>query len=135
MNKLKIVLPVAAATGSLVAWPAYAHGFGERTELPVPLGYFLVGAGLAVALSFVFISVLVRVKADASYWRFNLIGSNWSKETLASSLSLLPIKLLSVFLLGLVIATGLGGEPNPLLNFGPTSVSYSHLTLPTILLV
>ena len=122
MNKLKIVLPVAAATGSLVAWPAYAHGFGERTELPVPLGYFLVGAGLAVALSFVFISVLVRVKADASYWRFNLIGSNWSKETLASSLSLLPIKLLSVFLLGLVIATGLGGEPNPLLNFGPTFI-------------
>mgnify|MGYP003314321695 CR=1 FL=1 len=61
MRKLKIVLPVAAATGSLVVWPAYAHGFGERTELPIPLGYFLIGAGLAVALSFVFISIFVSV--------------------------------------------------------------------------
>lgn len=122
MRKLKIVLPVAAATGSLVVWPAYAHGFGERTELPIPLGYFLIGAGLAVALSFVFISILVRVKAEGSYWRFNLIGSSWAKATLTSPLSLLPIKLLSVFLLGLVIAAGLGGESNPLLNFGPTFI-------------
>ena len=122
MRKLKIMLPVAAATGSLVVWPAYAHGFGERTELPVPLGYFLVGAGLAVALSFIFISILVRVKAEESYWRFNLIGSSWAKATLTSPISLLPIKLLSVFLLGLVIAAGLGGESNPLLNFGPTFI-------------
>ena len=122
MRKLKIVLPVAAAAGSLVVWPAYAHGFGERTELPIPLGYFLIGAGLAVALSFVFISILVRVKAEGSYWRFNLIGSSWAKATLTSPISLLPIKLLSVFLLGLVIAAGLGGESNPLLNFGPTFI-------------
>ena len=61
MEKLKIILPVAAVAGSLVAWPAYAHGFGERTELPVPLGFFLIGAALAVALSFLFISVLAKV--------------------------------------------------------------------------
>ena len=122
MNKLKIVLPAAAAAGSLVAWPAYAHGFGERTELPVPLGYFLIGAGLAVALSFVFISVLVKISAEASYWRFNLIGSGWSKAALTSPLVLLPVKLLSVFLLGLVIATGFFGESSPLLNFSPTFI-------------
>ena len=68
MSILKILLPAAAAAGSLVAWPAYAHGFGERTELPVPLGFFLIGAGLAVALSFVFISVLVKVSGEAGYW-------------------------------------------------------------------
>ena len=60
MKKWKIMLPAVVAAGSLVAWPAYAHGFGERTELPVPLGYFLIGAGLAVALSFIFICVLVK---------------------------------------------------------------------------
>jgi len=122
MNRLKIVLPGAAVAGSLLAWPAYAHGFGERTELPVPLGYFLVGAGLAVALSFVLISVLVKITAEASYWRFNLIGFSWPRTTLASPLALLPIKLLSVFLLGLVIATGFGGDSSPLLNFAPTFV-------------
>ncbi len=122
MNKLKIMLPAAAAAGSLVAWPAYAHGFGERTELPVPLGYFLIGAGLAVALSFVFISVLVKVSGEASYWRFNLIGSGWSRALLTSPLVLFPVKLLSVFLLGLVIATGFGGDSNSVLNFSPTFV-------------
>ena len=122
MSKLKIELPAAASAGSLVAWPAFAHGFGERTELPLPLGFFLLGAGLAVALSFVFISVLVKITAEASYWRFNLIGSRWSKFLLTSPLILLPVKLLSVFLLGLVIATGFGGESSPLLNFSPTFV-------------
>lgn len=35
---------------------------------------------------------------------------------------LFPVKLLSVFLLGLVIATGFGGDSNSLLNFSPTFV-------------
>ena len=122
MKKWKIMLPAVVAAGSLVSWPAYAHGFGERTELPVPLGYFLIGAGLAVALSFIFISVLVKIRADASYWRLNLIGPYWIKKTLTSPITFLPVKLLSVLLLGLVIATGFGGESNPLLNFNPTFI-------------
>ena len=122
MSILKILLPAAAAAGSLVAWPAYAHGFGERTELPVPLGFFLIGAGLAVALSFVFISVLVKVSGEAGYWRLNLIGTRWSQIALTSSVTLLPVKLLSVFLLGLVVAAGFGGDSSSILNFSPTFV-------------
>ena len=122
MAKLKIMLPVAAAAGSLLAWPAYAHGFGERTELPVPLGYFLIGAALTVALSFIFISILVKISAQTSYPRINLIGPSWSKMILTSHLTLLPVKLLSVLLLGLVISTGFGGHSNPLLNFNPTFI-------------
>ena len=122
MEKLKIILPVAAVAGSLVAWPAYAHGFGERTELPVPLGFFLIGAALAVALSFLFISVLVKVGDESSYWRFNLIGRSWPRAILTSPVLLIPIKLMSVFLLGLVIAAGYAGESAPLLNFSPTFI-------------
>ena len=122
MNKLKIILPAAVAAGSMMVWPAYAHGFGERTELPVPLGYFLIGAGLAVALSFLFISILVKISADASYPRLNLIGQSRGETMLTSPLVLLPIKLLSVLSIGLVIATGFGGHSNPLMNFNPTFV-------------
>ena len=122
MKNLKIILPAATAAGSLVAWPAYAHGFGERTELPVPLGFFLIGAGFAVALSFLFISVFVKVSGESSYWRFNLLGTRCPKQILTSPLLLTPIKLFSVFLLGLVIATGYGGESESLLNFSPTFV-------------
>jgi hypothetical protein len=122
MKTIKYILPAAAVAGSLVAWPAYAHGFGERTELPVPLGFFLIGAGLAVALSFVFISVLVKISGQASYRRFNLLGTGWSRAALTSPVLLLPVKLLSVFLLGLVVATGFFGDSSPSLNFNPTFV-------------
>ncbi|MBC8281903.1 MAG: hypothetical protein H8E48_14055 [Chloroflexi bacterium] len=122
MKKLKIILPVAAVAGSLVAWPAYAHGFGERTELPVPLGFFLIGAGFAVALSFLFISVFVRISGESTYWRFNLIGAGGARAILTSPILLVPIKTLSVFLLGLVIAAGYGGESASLENFSPTFI-------------
>ena len=32
--------------------PVFAHGFGERYDLPVPLEMYLFGAGLAIILSF-----------------------------------------------------------------------------------
>ena len=37
----------------------HAHGFGERYDLPIPLGYFLVGAALTIILSFVIIGLFV----------------------------------------------------------------------------
>ena len=41
-----------------VAAPASAHGIGGRSDLPVPVSYFVVGAGIVLALSFVALSVL-----------------------------------------------------------------------------
>ena len=36
----------------LLAHNIYAHGFGERYDLPIPLTFFLVGAGLTIIFSF-----------------------------------------------------------------------------------
>lgn len=123
MKHLKIVLLLFALGAALLARPAYAHGFGERTELPVPLGFFLIGAGAAVALSFAIIGVFVRSNpGDSSYWRYNLFQHRWLRNILTSAVLLLPLKLLSVFLLGLVVATGLFGEQTPAVNLAPTFV-------------
>ena len=123
MTYLRIIFPVAVFGTALVASPAYAHGFGERTELPVPLGYFLVGAGVTVALSFVVITSFVRsFRGSGDYRRYNLFQHRWLRAILTNPLFLLPLKLLSVFLLGLVIATGLVGGQAPPLNFAPTFV-------------
>ena len=122
MTKLKVLLPLAAGAIALAAWPAYAHGFGERTELPIPLVWFLIGAAIVVAASFVILSVFLRAKSSYSYWRFNLLGVPVLGTVLASGWLLLPIKLLSVFLLGLLVATGLVGDQSPTLNFTPTFV-------------
>ena len=123
MSSLNILLPLIAAGAALVAAPAYAHGFGERYDLPVPLGYFMVGAGAAVALSFVVIGWSGRAGArGGGYWRYDLLRLPWVGPLLTNPFVLLPVKLLSVLLLGLVIAAGLFGSQVPSLNLSPTFV-------------
>ena len=123
MRSLKILLPLIAAGAALAAVPAHAHGFGERYDLPVPLGYFMVGAGAAVALSFIVIGWFVRVGArGGGYWRYNLLALPLAGPLLTNPFVLLPVKLLSVLLLGLVIAAGLFGSQVPSLNLSPTFV-------------
>lgn len=41
-----------------LAPPAFAHGIGGRLDLPVPVSYFAVGAGLVVVLSFALLALL-----------------------------------------------------------------------------
>ena len=78
MRNLKLNLPLLALGFALLAQPAYAHGFGDRYDLPVPLGYFLVGAGVAVVLSFAIIGLFVRSSpGHGGYWRYNLFNHRW----------------------------------------------------------
>ena len=116
-----IVLAIAIAA-ALLAQPVYAHGFGQRTELPVPLGYFMVGAGVAVALSFAVIGLFLKGASEyGAYWRYDLLQHRVFRMALTAPV-LLPLKLLSVFLLGLVVAAGLIGDQASNLNFAPVFV-------------
>ena len=121
-HRLTLLLPLAAAFAALAAAPVYAHGFGERTELPAPLGYFLIGAAAAVAVSFGLLSYFLRATPGGGYWRYDLLRVPWLGAALAWQPLHFMVKLLSVFLLGLVIATGFAGEQDPSLNFAPTFV-------------
>jgi hypothetical protein len=51
---------LAMAVTALLVDPtlAVAHGFGGRADLPVPVGYFAIGAGLVVIVSFLMVSAL-----------------------------------------------------------------------------
>src|SRR5512144_1892914 len=50
---------------------AYAHGFGQRYDLPVPLTFFLTGAAAVVAVSFLVMAIFLgRGHAMADYPRF-----------------------------------------------------------------
>ena len=120
----KFLLPLAALLAALAAGPVYAHGFGQRYDLPVPLGYFMVGAGAAVTLSFVVASMFVKGDAGGrvDYWRHNLFSSPLLRLALMNPLTVFAIKAASVFLLGLVIAAGLFGSNISHLNWAPTFV-------------
>ncbi|RMF88623.1 MAG: hypothetical protein D6736_10005, partial [Nitrospinota bacterium] len=100
----------------------WAHGFGQRYDLPVPLWLYVTGAAAAVAFSFLVIGLFVRATPGMrTYPRLNLLRFPVGRLL---SHPLIPglLKLISVgfFLLG--IATGLIGNQNPMQNLTPTLV-------------
>ena len=105
-----------------VASPVWAHGFGDRYDLPVPLSIWVAGAAIAVVLSFVVIGLFVRSPTIAGqYPRINLL--RWSvARVLVDPRLWLVGRIMSVGLLALVIATGVFGSQNPTRNLAPTVV-------------
>jgi hypothetical protein len=94
-------------------WPgvAWAHAFAERYDLPLPLGFYLAGAGLAVALSFLG-SFLIRRPPRAESLSIGIpvparvvSAARWMLRTAA------------LLLLAAVVATGLAGPESPTRNF------------------
>ena len=112
---------IALGAFSLAGGPVYAHAFGQRYDLPIPLSYFMAGAAATVALSFVVIGLFLRGgSAEYRYPRFNLLSLPGA--TLSSRIKIFVAQVLSVLLFLLVLATSFLGSDNPLENFSPTFV-------------
>ena len=101
---------------------SYAHGFGERYDLPVPLWLYISGAGMAVVLSFGIIGIFVkRTDHTFDYPRLNLL--RWRiGRALVSPAIIVSIKIISVLLLVLVIISGFIGNSVPTKNIAPVFV-------------
>ena len=99
----------------------FAHGFGERYDLPIPLSYFVFGASATVALSFVIIGWFVRqANSSEDYLQLDI----WNKDKIRIFLkgAKFFLSIFSILLLILTILTGLLGTKNALDNFSPTFV-------------
>lgn len=137
LSRLSIIGVVAGL--ALAVSPAAAHGFGERYDLPVPLSLYVIGAGAAVALSFVVMGIFVRgVEGGQGYPRYNLL--RWramraaAHPAVVTALQLLSVAgLVLVIVAGLVnawgpalssfaIAANLSGSPEATTNISPTLV-------------
>ena len=104
----------AAACLPATAWP---HAFDDRYDLPAPLSYFVAGAAAAVGLSFVVAALVARraPRALPASGRVIAVGP------------LLPALrwicgVVAVILLALVVATGLFGTGDPMMNLAPTLI-------------
>ena len=98
---------------------AYAHGFGERYDLPVPLSLYVIGAGTAVALSFVVIVLFARGGAGGGYPRANLL--RWrAARLLADGRFLFAVKLASAAVFVTYLVAGFAGNSDPNRNLVPT---------------
>ena len=114
LSRLSIIAAVAGP--ALAVYPAAAHGFGERYDLPVPLGLYIFGAGAAVALSFVIMGIFVRgAGGGTDYPRVNLL--QWrAGRALAHPVVVAVCQIFGVAMLALVIAAGLVGVWGPSLT-------------------
>lgn len=109
-----------AVVGMLVACgQAQAHGFGSRYDLPIPLSFYLAGAGLAVALSFVLLAFFMRSAPAAGHYRsIALPRLGWFVRTLCEP----GLRLLGVGVFALVVVAGLFGTQSPMKNIAPIMV-------------
>ncbi len=101
---------------------ASAHGFGQRYDLPVPLGLFMLGAGASVVLSFLGMGLFVRKKHESvDYPSCDLLASpllGWMGG--AGFMSV--IRALSVVLFCVMLAAGFWGTDEPAKNIAPTLI-------------
>ena len=122
LNKLAVAALLAAAA-ALAARPVYAHGFGERYDLPIPLGYFLAGAGAAVALSFIVVGMFLGPGGGGSrYPRYNLLATPVLGRVLSSEWLRHAVRAAALFLFAVVLSAALAGTGRPLDNIAPTFV-------------
>jgi hypothetical protein len=105
----------AALLLALAPVAAQAHAFGQRYDLPLPLGFYLGGAGLAVALSFL------------GSFAFRGGGGAWPSVRIPVPAWLVraavrAARALAIALLGMVMVTALLGPQNPTQNFATVFV-------------
>ena len=122
-NKPRVLI----LTAGLVAFfsitsTAHAHGFGERYDLPMPLLYFIIGAVVAVGLSFLLVGVFVTSETSAGNFRYEVKLPKWPMGYIGTRSANWLVKSFSVFLLALIILTALFGSNKPIYNFAPTFI-------------
>lgn len=95
-----------------------AHGIGQSFTLPIPLSFYLWGAGATVLISFIIVSYFVGSKKKRQ--------KNKAKKNLTlfkvPKLIQIFLKFLSVFLFALVIISGIFGNQDPRFNLAPTFI-------------
>lgn len=67
--------------------PAWGHALGARYDLPPPLGLYLTGAGLAIALSFIGAIALLRPAGSRPARRIDLLGGPPAQRLLRAPLT------------------------------------------------
>ena len=88
---------------------ATAHGFGQRYDLPIPLPFWVFGAGATILLSFVLVAAFARgTEGSFRYPRVNLF--RWPVfQMLAHPAMLFAIRAGGVIALGAGVIAGFWG--------------------------
>jgi hypothetical protein len=112
---------LVACLGPLLAFawanPAFAHGFGQRYDLPIPLAFYVWGAGATVALSFFGFALFLRQEPKRSPF-----AVDWHPPSRFVDAIILGARALAAGGLILVIVAGFFGSQDPIHNIAPVAV-------------
>jgi len=100
--------------------PAYAHAFGVRHQLDVPLYYYVLGAGLTVGLSFVVAALFLR-KNDKASTRLRLSVLDFEFSPFVAGVRWF-MGGFGIFIFILILTAGFLGEASPTRNIAPVFV-------------
>lgn len=110
---------------SLLLWApamAWAHGFAVRYDLPLPLGFYLAGAGATVVLTFVSLALFSRASPGAPSKPPPQLVVPEAGRVLSSPWITGILQTLSAGLFVLVVSAGLYGDIDPYKNISTTFV-------------
>jgi hypothetical protein len=96
----------------------YAHGFGQRYDLPVPLGLYLLSAGATVGFSF----LLVAALAPAGRSGDRRLRLSLPRAGMAGRFFVMFVRAAGIAVFALVVIAGLIGNQSPFKNIAPTMV-------------
>ncbi len=123
LRRIAVIAALVFAATALAMSPVYAHAFGERYDLPLPLNLFMIAAAAAVAASFVIIGLFVNKQpGEFRYPTLNLLTVPVLGAVLSNKVFTYAFKLVGVAVFLLLIATSLFGVNKPVENFSPTFV-------------
>ena len=108
----KLLPPLTVSIWLFMGSRVSAHGVGEVYASPIPVNYYLFGSAIAVGVSFVLFT-LFRNKHTENSNRERVIRAAWLPKLIVTA------KALTLLLLLTIIFTGIFGEQQPSLNFGP----------------
>ena len=119
----RIAAAVIALIGVTPFSSAFGHAFGQRFDLPIPLDYYLAGAGGAVFFSFVLVALFARIplKGIGFYPRIDLMKLRWVR-LISHPVSISVIRLLAFSLFLMILVIGFFGPQDPAKNLLPTMV-------------
>jgi hypothetical protein len=109
----------------VIAWPgpAFAHGFGQRQDIPLPFWLYLFGMNAVILATFVMIALSFEDRrVPYQYPRVDLLRIDLPHAVFNSKTLLIGLRVLSVALFLLVVFSGLLGKQAPEDNFAPTFV-------------